>query len=379
MKKQVFQSFTGILSIFGFLTLYIFTHLYLITLLKVPSLLHYFLQGLVFFLALSPFLSLFLKQRAWATEKVQRMLAKLGYLWLGILWLLIMAIVVVHLFTGVLWLLDWDFLTPSVRHTSILSLTLLMTLYGVYVAHFPQIVKYTIDRRERYGANQSLRIVHLSDLHLGYDLSHRFLQRIVKMSNALKPDLVVMTGDIMESTPSYFQRFQEDLKQFNTTHGTYAVTGNHDFYNGVRPFMKIMKESDIPVLENELIRLPNGIQLIGIHDLVANHEARVGFESNLEKALLTQNDETPSILLAHQPKNYELAVAEEVDLILCGHTHKGQIFPFRWIVKKVFEYVSGHHPLSPSTDLIISQGTGFWGPPIRLGTSSQIVQIELLY
>jgi predicted MPP superfamily phosphohydrolase len=180
----------------------------------------------------------------------------MGHLWLGILLLLLMSIIGVHLFNGVLKLAGWGAMTPQAIYSSILVMTTGMTLYGLYAAYrSPGVVEYTVDRRQRYGQNKSLSIVHLSDLHLGYDLGHRFLNNVIRTTNALNPDIIVITGDIMESSPDYFRRFRQDFRKFQAPYGTYAVTGNHDFYNGVVPFIKIMGESGIPVLQNELIRL----------------------------------------------------------------------------------------------------------------------------
>ena len=380
MKKPIRQYAFSALSITGLLTLYIGTHLYLIILLRITPLNPQLLQFAVVFLAISPLLSGFLNRGDFVTIPVQRILTRMGYLWLGILLLLLMSIVGVHVFNGVLLLSGWGAMTPQAIYSSILVMTTGMTIYGLYAAYrSPRVVEYTVDRRQRYGQNKSLSIVQLSDLHLGYDLGHRFLNNVIRTTNALNPDIIVITGDIMESSPAYFRRFRQDFRKFQAPYGTYAVTGNHDFYNGAAPFIKIMEESGIPVLQNELIRLQNNMQLIGIHDQTANRNKRLGFESNLAKALSSKVETNPSILLAHQPKDYQLAVDKAVDLILCGHTHNGQIFPIPLIVKKVYDYVSGHHRLGSFTDLIISQGTGFWGPPLRLGANSQIVKIELLY
>ncbi|MGK5093846.1 metallophosphoesterase [Deltaproteobacteria bacterium TL4] len=372
-------TYVGTLTVFSFCVLYVGTHTYLIKLLGITSFHPLFLYLGVLLLAFSYPSSQVVNHREIGSPFMQLALTRIGHLWLGVLWVLLMCIVSVHLLNSSLKFMGFGAIPTYTLYKSILVLTVMMTGLGMYMAYKPpKIVRYYVDRRERYDQNRSLRVVQLSDLHLGYDLGRRFLRKIVKQVNQLEPDLIVLTGDIMESPPSYFSKFSKDLKQFQSRLGTFAITGNHDFYNGIDAFLEIMKTSNIHVLENESVDL-EGIQLMGIHDPTANKAKYTGFESNLGKAMQGFSSERPSILLAHQPQDYEPAVEQEVDMILCGHTHKGQIFPFHVVAKKLYEYISGNHMLGNNTNLIISQGTGFWGPPLRLGSDSQVVMIDFQY
>lgn len=258
------------------------------------------------------------------------------------------------------------------------ALVALSAAYGMFKAlGAPREARYRIDRRARYGAGKRARLVQISDVHLGLTLGTAWLSALVDRINALEPDLVLITGDLLDPEFPDDAGAARELSRLRSREGVFAVTGNHEFYAGIGRFLALMERSGIPVLANEARDLPSGLQVAGIHDQTAGRNPRTGVYCDLGRALSGIDPARPSLLMAHQPKELEPAAAKRVDLVLSGHTHAGQIFPFRALVRLVFRYVEGLHRLGPDTELIVCTGTGFWGPPLRVGTDSQLVVVEL--
>ncbi|MEO7424995.1 MAG: metallophosphoesterase [Fibrobacteria bacterium] len=243
----------------------------------------------------------------------------------------------------------------------------------------PKEVRYAIDRSARYRRGESVRIVQISDVHLGLTLGTEFLRKLVERINGLRPDLVFITGDFIDPEFPSDVEAAAILSKLVPSQGTYAVSGNHEFYAGLPRFLNLMAAAGIPVLANEVRATPSGLQIAGIHDQSANRFPHLGVACDLGKALRDINHGSPSFLLAHQPKELEPAHESRVDLVFCGHTHAGQVFPFLAVVRLAFRYVAGKYALGKETDLIVNTGTGFWGPPMRIGTDSQIVVVDFRY
>jgi predicted MPP superfamily phosphohydrolase len=257
---------------------------------------------------------------------------------------------------------------------------LAMILWGVITAmRGPREVHYAVDRSARYGMGRRARIVQISDVHLGLTLGVDFLKSLVERINRLEPDLVLITGDLFDPEFPSDKEASALLAKIKATRGVFAVSGNHEFYSGLQRFLDLMQAAGIPVLDNESREAGEGLQIAGIHDPTANRFTSLGFTSDLPKSLRDLRSDNPSILLAHQPKDLEAAAAKRVDLVFSGHTHAGQIFPFSILVRLQFKYLAGRHALGPDTDLIVNTGTGFWGPPLRVGTVSQIVVVDFAY
>jgi uncharacterized protein len=257
---------------------------------------------------------------------------------------------------------------------------LAMIVWGiVHAIRGPKDVRFAVDRKARFGKGRTARVVQISDVHLGLTLGTEFLSRLVERINRLEPDLVFITGDLFDPEFPSDAEAARILSRLKTTQGVFAVSGNHEFYSGLGRFHDMMAGAGIPVLDNEIRVTSGGIQICGIHDQTANRFTSLGVTCDLEKALRNIDHDYPSMLLAHQPKELAPASAKRVDVIFCGHTHAGQIFPFRAVVRMAYRYLGGRYRLGPDTDLIVNTGTGFWGPPLRLGTDSQIVIVEFAY
>lgn len=225
--------------------------------------------------------------------------------------------------------------------------------------------------------SRDYRVVQLSDIHIGGLIGEGFIEDVVKRVNRLNPDLVVITGDLIDVKPSQAHKALEALKGLESIFGTYFIVGNHEYFHGIEEIMAAVKQRGIRVLENENLYIGNageGFYLAGVYDVFgyrAKHHV-----PDIYRALAGIDGNSPTILLAHQPRFVEEADGK-VDLILSGHTHGGQLFPFKALVKLQQPYVSGLHQHSKKTQVYVNKGTGFWGPPMRLGASSEITHITL--
>lgn len=255
-----------------------------------------------------------------------------------------------------------------------------MGLWGlVHAMRGPKLKRYLVDRSDRYGGGRELKIVQISDVHLGITLGKDFLASLVARINLLAPDLVFLTGDLLDPEFPDDEAAARILGGLKAAQGVFAISGNHEFYAGLARFQKMMADAGIPILDNESRQISQGVQVAGIQDQTANRFPSAGVACDLAKALKDLDPSRPSLLLAHQPKELEPAIEKRVDVVFSGHTHRGQIFPFGFVVRLSYKYLGGRYRLGPQTDLIVSSGTGFWGPPLRLFTDSQIVLVTLRY
>jgi len=213
------------------------------------------------------------------------------------------------------------------------------------------------------GLDKDIKLVQLSDLHIGTVRNSKFLQSVVFKVNQLEPDIVVITGDLVDGSGKYHAESFKVLSKLKAK--TYFVTGNHEFYVGIEDVMKILNKTNMKILRNESI-MYNGLQIIGIDDAgeTRNHP-------NLKMKV-----SKPAILLRHQPILVEEAEKAGIDLQLSGHTHDGQIFPFNFLVRTSFKYIGGMYEIG-KMKLYVSPGTGTWGPPMRLGSKNEITVFNL--
>lgn len=223
---------------------------------------------------------------------------------------------------------------------------------------------------------QSYNIVQLSDVHVGGLIDKEFISNLVKRVNKLEPDIVVITGDLVDTKLEYAKEALNELKNLKSKYGNYFIIGNHEYFHGVVSIIDYINTLNIKTLENENVYIGEegkGFYLAGVYDIIGYRID--SYKPDLNKALIGTKG-SPVVLLAHQPKFIEEVV--NVDLVLSGHTHGGQIVPFNFLVKLVQPYVKGLHQHNENTQIYINKGTGFWGPPMRLCASSEITNIKIV-
>jgi predicted MPP superfamily phosphohydrolase len=228
-------------------------------------------------------------------------------------------------------------------------------------------------------ALQGFTIVQISDIHVGPTIRHRYVEGIVEAVNRLKPDLVAITGDLVDGSVPELGAHIEPLSRLVSRHGSFFVTGNHEYYSGVRPWVAELERLGIKVLHNEHVVIERGgakLVLGGVTDYSAGHfdEAH---RSDPGAALAgAPGNAAVRVLLAHQPRSAPAAAEAGFDLQLSGHTHGGQFLPWRFFVRFQQPFTSGLHRLGRMW-IYVSRGTGYWGPPKRFGAPSEITEVKL--
>lgn len=252
--------------------------------------------------------------------------------------------------------------------------------YGAFRAFAPPRISEVAVRLPRLPrALSGLSIVHLSDLHLGVWLHRRFLEELVSRVNALKPDLVAITGDLVDGSVEALGPAAAALGSLRSRYGTYFVTGNHEYYSGAEDWTAALRRMGLTVLRNERAVIGDAgasLELAGVDDWGAR---RQGFDHgyDLSSALRGLDADRAVVLLAHQPRGFETAAQGGVGLQLSGHTHGGQIWPWTFMVSLAYHpYVAGLQAYGESS-IYVSSGCGFWGPPLRVGAPSEIAKLVL--
>jgi len=229
-----------------------------------------------------------------------------------------------------------------------------------------------LDLKTEKPMNQSIKIVVLSDLHLGHAISRKELKRWVAFINEQQADLVLFAGDIIDNSllPLTYYRLDELLLEIKSKHGVYACLGNHEYLANVEMSLAFLEKAAIRVLRDEVMDILDGqIQLIGRDD--KSNPLRKTLEQ-----LVQPNPQQVQIVLDHQPYTLEAAAAQQVDFQFSGHTHRGQVWPFSWITDYLFEQSHGYLK-KENTQYYISSGLGIWGGRYRIGTQSEYVVVTL--
>ena len=221
---------------------------------------------------------------------------------------------------------------------------------------------------------EGLTVLQVSDVHYGMLVENGRLSEMVARINELRPDIVVITGDLVDESVSHMERMAEPLSKLKSRLGVFAITGNHEYYAGVDRVVAIMEGVGIRVLRNQVAVLP-GIQLLGIDDPTGAR--RVGAPvPDFNRLVSTLDPRKPSILLYHHPQNFEKAAGAGVGLQLSGHTHGSQVLPLRPISHILFPHLRGLYSQGNSY-MYVSRGVGTGGPPMRLGSPPELVFIRL--
>jgi predicted MPP superfamily phosphohydrolase len=222
------------------------------------------------------------------------------------------------------------------------------------------------------------RIVQISDVHIRPILDRRFAAQVVARCRALAPDLIAVTGDLVDGS---VRRIGDEVAPFAALRapcGVFFVTGNHDHYSGAERWVERVRALGMRVLRNERVSVGSGDAVFDVAGVEDHHAHLMSgtHREDLPQALEGRDQSRPVILLAHDPATFHQAARLDVDLQLSGHTHGGQIWPFCYLVRLNTPYVAGHY-VKNGSQLYVSCGTGFWGPAMRLGAPAEITEITV--
>ena len=249
----------------------------------------------------------------------------------------------------------------------------------------PRVVEVPVRLERLPKALSGFTLAQITDLHIGPSIREKHVKRVVDLTNALRPDAVVITGDLVDGSVPELRAATEHLARLSARHGVYCVTGNHESYSGASSWLAELRRYGIRTLSAERVAVgdhgPGGasFDLAGLDDWSVAR-AQDGRWPSLELALRGRDRDRSLVLLQHQPRGLDEAAQAGVELQLSGHTHGGQLFPWNLVVKAVYPYYKGlylHRQGEAATQLYVSSGTGYWGPPMRLGAPSEVTKLVL--
>lgn len=269
------------------------------------------------------------------------------------------------------------FLSRAVATTGVLAGTGLAS-FGAFRAFSPaRITEVPLKLARLPKALEGFTLVQLSDVHIGPVLQRRFLDELVDRANSAKPDLVAITGDLVDGTPQYIGSAVEAITRLRSRYGTYFVTGNHDYYSGAPEWIALLQGWGVNVLRNRRVEVGDvggSFDLIGVDDWGGRGMSR---DYDLDAAIAGRDPSRASVLLAHQPSNFDVVADHGLDLQLSGHTHGGQTFPATGVAWLIWGERSAGLSKTKDSQLFVSRGCGFVGPPSRLGSPPEIVKVIL--
>jgi len=335
------------------------------------------------FMIFAPILVRILEQHG--LENLARFLAYAGYIWMGLLLIFIAASFTIDLYRFIVYveglvLPKGIFMPkPSPLFSCLfpLLLSVCVNAYGYFEAKNIQTEWITVESEKIPENIGKVRIVQISDVHIGIIVRGKRLGKMVEEVKKTSPDILVSTGDLMDGQMNNLAEPMALLQSIQTRYGKFAITGNHEFYAGLRESVDFMKHSGFTVLRGEGKTIPDIINIAGIDDPAGRYMGQ-GREVVEERLLAQFPRERFTLLLKHQPVPDTDAIGL-FDLQLSGHTHKGQIFPFSVITKLFFPKHAGYFNLPKQSRLYVSRGTGTWGPPIRFLASPEITVIDLVH
>jgi uncharacterized protein len=246
------------------------------------------------------------------------------------------------------------------------AVTAALIATALLCAFVPRAVHVTIPLK---GLRKQVKMVQISDVHIGAIYGPGFLTRVVQLVNKQKPAVVVITGDLFDGA-KFYDGMIAPLNMLKTP--AYFISGNHELYAGMRHALSLVRQTPVTILEDRMV-VEHGIQLAGVHYELDNAKTAAVIKRLGAKV----NKKLPSVLLRHVPADIAVAAQAGFSLQLSGHTHNGQIWPLSYLVRLAFPYRVGLHQ-HESMALYISPGTGSWGPPLRLGSRSEVTVLHLV-
>jgi predicted MPP superfamily phosphohydrolase len=317
-------------------------------------------------------------------EVFARLMSYIGYTWLGVLFLFTSASLAIDIYrvilhaSGFVLRRDFSYLIVSDKYAFLIPLiiAIMTATYGYFEAKDIRTEKITI-RSPRISASLgSLRIVQISDVHIGLIVGEDRIERMLQAVRKAKPDILVSTGDLVDGQMDALSGLAELLKEINPKYGKFAITGNHEFYAGLDQALGFTERAGFKMLRGEKVDVA-GITIAGVDDPQGKSFGL--FKGGSERELLSGVYHKMFVLLLKHRPLVDKGALGLFDLQLSGHVHKGQIFPFSIITALYYPTQAGFADLPRGSELYVSRGTGTWGPPIRFLAPPEVTVIDLVH
>ncbi|MHB9039744.1 MAG: metallophosphoesterase [Melioribacteraceae bacterium] len=310
-----------------------------------------------------------------------------GSFWIAFMFYFFLSLVIIDLLRFINFLIPFfpSFITANIEKTKritalVVFVFVIITIAGGYInTRTINTRTYKFKINKYAGELSSLNIVMASDLHLGTILGKSFLNNLVDKINALKPDIILLAGDIVDEdlNPVIKNNVGEELVRLKSKFGVFAITGNHEYIGGVEAAVKYLTAHGITELRDTSVKIDDSFYVVGREDRSLKQFS--GRQRKSLSELLTGIDKSfPIIMMDHQPFGLNEASENGIDLQLSGHTHNGQLWPINYIIEKIYDLAWGYE-VRGDTHYYVSCGVGGWGPPIRTGSRPEIVNLKIKF
>jgi predicted MPP superfamily phosphohydrolase len=320
----------------------------------------------------------------WASYVVGRILARqrirvvaaplewIGSYWLGVIFFILIGFITVEIITGFGYLLPHQ--APTFRSFALVAAGFLALIALVQGIRAPVVSSEEVRLHGLPAALDGAVLAVATDTHVGDAVGAKWLSRRVDQIQALRPDLIILGGDIVEGD-GYGRDLLDAFRRFSAPLGVFAVTGNHEFYAGVEASVRFLEAAGVQVLRDRWVEVRPGLVLAGVDDLTAR--CQYGEHGSfVQQALAGRPNPAATIFVSHTPWHADKASDAGAGLMFSGHTHAGQIWPFGYLVKLQYPFISGRYDLGSMT-LFVCRGSGTWGPRMRLWRRSEILRITI--
>ncbi len=307
-------------------------------------------------------------------EVIGRPMEWLGAFWLGALFLIFVCFLAADIVSGFGYLLPQ--LVPALRTWALAVAVVLFAIALAQGLRGPVVRSYEVNMPGLPAEQDGTVVAVVSDTHLGNMIGERWLEARLAQLEALKPDLVIMAGDIVEGDTAREAKMLPVLRRFSAPLGVWAVTGNHEFYAGLDHSLRLFEAAGWRPLRDRWVEVRPGLVIAGVDDLTARRRYRNEVGVFVDQALAGRPANAATVFVSHSPLHIDRVAGNGVGLMISGHTHNGQLWPFTYVVSRVYPLIAGRYDLGTTT-AIVCRGTGTWGPRMRLWGRGEILRIVL--
>lgn len=324
-------------------------------------------------------------ERVWISP-VSNFFTFVGSFWLAVMVYLLMAVLVIDILRLVLYFLPQPAILVNnyvefkkYLFIALVSITGIVVLAGHINALNPRVKRIDIHINKKAGAMKTLHIAAASDIHMGTLVGPRRTAQLVRMLNGCHADIILLAGDIVDEdlAPVIHNDLGRSLVKLKAPLGVFAITGNHEYIGGAEAAVKYLNEHGIRMLRDTSIQINHSFYLAGRNDRDSRRFSQKERKS-IDKVLEGVDFSLPVIMMDHQPFNLQQVADAGVDFQLSGHTHHGQLWPFGYITKAIYE-LSWGYKMKGNTHFYVSSGYGGWGPPVRTGNRPEILDIYITF